>query len=71
MRFPAWSDRNASLPFSGSTPITRIPGRRCLAAMEQPDISPPPPMGATNASRSGTSSRSSSAVVPCPAMIQG
>ena len=43
-------------------------GRIARAAMEVPEIKPPPPTGAMTASRSGTSSSSSSTAVPCPAI---
>src|SRR5579871_3811341 len=41
------------------------------AAMALPAIRPPPPIGITNMSRSGTSSSISSAMVPWPAMMAG
>src|SRR5579875_2857290 len=71
MRRPASSERRVSSPASGSTPTTRIPGRSAFAAVEQPAISPPPPIGTTSRSRSGTSRRSSSATVPWPAITSG
>ncbi len=70
-RSPAASDRRVSSPASGSTPTTRTPGRSAFAAVAQPAISPPPPTGTSRRSRSGTSSRSSSAAVPWPAITAG
>ena len=60
--------RAASSAFAGSAPWTARPGRSDVAAIAVPDRRPPPPTGATIASRSGTSSTSSSAAVPCPAI---
>ena len=40
-----------------------------LAAKATPEISPPPPIGTTIMSRSGSSSRISSPTVPWPAII--
>ena len=42
-----------------------------LSATAHPARSPPPPVGMTTASTSGTCSRISSPVVPCPAMMLG
>ena len=56
------------VPASGSTPQRRISGRSPLAATAQPERRPPPPHGVTIRSRSGTSSRSSRASVPWPAI---
>ena len=44
-RLPVRSDCQASLAGSVSTPTTRTPGRIALAAVAQPEISPPPPTG--------------------------
>ena len=65
---PAASDRFTSSPVSGSTPQRRISGLSPFAATAQPERRPPPPQGVTITSRSGTSSRSSSARVPWPAI---
>ena len=53
---------------AGCTPITLTRGLLSLTAHATPEISPPPPMGATTASTSGTCCRISSPMVPCPAM---
>ena len=71
MRWPARKESRVSLPCSGSTPKMRMSGRIAWAAMELPEISPPPPMGTTSASRSGISLSNSRAAVPWPAMVQG
>ena len=66
--------RNASAKLAarcGSTPITRTLGFVSLSAILTPAINPPPPTGTITASRSGTSSMSSSPIVPAPAMIAG
>jgi len=62
------NDWVASLPFSGSTPMTRHFGARCLAAMALPESSPPPPHGTSKRSSGPTSSISSFAAVPWPAI---
>ena len=67
---PAARDRKASSACSGSAPITRMPGQSSRAAMAVPLSSPPPPTGARITSRSGTSSSSSRAAVPWPAMTR-
>ena len=51
--------------------MIRTVGTRCFAATAMPPISPPPPTGTTTMSGSGIAARSSSAIVPCPAMING
>src|SRR6185369_1322720 len=48
----------------------RIDGFIPRDAIAVPDSNPPPPTGVMIASRSGISSRSSSAAVPCPAMTR-
>ncbi len=53
---------------AGSTPITRMSGLIALAATPMPEIRPPPPMGIGRISRCGTSSSSSRAMVPWPAI---
>ena len=60
--------RAASSALAGSAASTRMPGRSAFAAIAVPDISPPPPQGATTASRSGSASKSSSVAVACPAI---
>ena len=47
---------------------SRSTGLSARAATALPAISPPPPIGITSMSRSGTSSSISSAIVPCPAI---
>ncbi len=54
---------------AASTPMISMSGLMALAAMAQPAIRPPPPMGMTRASRSGASSRNSRAQTPCPATM--
>jgi hypothetical protein len=49
--------------------VIRIDGLIDRAAMAMPEISPPPPIGTTRSSRSGTSARISSPAVPWPAMM--
>ena len=51
---------------AASTPKIRMSGFIALAATEQPAIRPPPPMGMISASRSGASSRNSTAQTPWP-----
>src|SRR6476659_1394585 len=53
------------------TPITARLGLSACRAMALPAIKPPPPTGTTIMSRSGTSSRTSKAMVPWPAMMRG
>jgi hypothetical protein len=43
-------------------------GFTALIASAIPEASPPPPIGMTTVSRSGTCSSSSSPIVPCPAI---
>ena len=64
IRRPSRRERAASSAPVGSAPISSSPGRDARAATQIPPIRPPPPTGATIASRSGTCSRSSSATVP-------
>ena len=66
---PASSARRMPGAPSGSTPTTRMPGRRAVAATAMPAMSPPPPTGTTMRSTSGRSSRISTATVPWPAII--
>ena len=70
-RSPAW--RAARIPGISSlcTPVTRTAGLSALRATATPPMSPPPPTGTMTASRSGTCSASSRAIVPCPAMTRG
>ncbi len=56
---------------SVSTPITLMDGRSAFAATATPDTSPPPPIGTTIASVSGSCASTSSAIVPWPAMTSG
>ncbi len=67
---PAASDAPKLGAAVGSTAITRICGRRALATMLTPASNPAPPVGTTIASTSGTSSRISRAIVPCPAITR-
>ena len=53
------------------TPTISIAGLSALAAVATPAISPPPPIGTTSTSSSGTSASISSPIVPWPAMIAG
>ena len=53
------------------TPMTLIDGFTAFAATAMPEIKPPPPIGTTSVSRSGTASSISSPTVPCPAMTSG
>ena len=50
------------------TPMISMPGLSALAAVEMPEIRPPPPMAITSMSSCGWSSSISSATVPCPAI---
>ena len=52
-----------------STPNTSIAGCIAFAAIEMPEMSPPPPMATMSASSSGCVRSISSPHVPCPAMI--
>ena len=61
---PRDSESRASAASSGSTPITRAPGRSARTATATPLASPPPPIGTRTASRSGRSSAISSPTVP-------
>src|SRR5690349_2232775 len=70
-RRPLAKLRAASSALAGSAPSTSMDARRPFAAIAVPDSNPPPPHGATIASRSPTASSSSSAAVPCPAMTRG
>ena len=54
---------------AASTPNTRTDGLIALTAVAIPEISPPPPIGTTTSSRSGTSWIISRPVVPWPAMM--
>src|SRR5207237_1024590 len=69
-RAAARDRRTASAP-SGSTPMTRISRRRSFSASAVPPMRPPPPTGTTTVSTSGTSSRISRPIVPCPATMSG
>jgi len=53
------------------TPTRRTRGASALSASAMPLISPPPPIGTTSVSSSGTSSRISSAIVPWPSITAG
>ncbi len=68
--FPFASESRASAASSGSTPMTRMPGRRPLTAAPTPLASPPPPTGTSTIAVDGRSSTISSPTVPCPAMIR-
>ena len=57
--------------FSVWTPMTLILGLTFLAATARPEMRPPPPIGATIASTSGSCSMISRAIVPWPAMTSG
>ena len=61
----------ALLTMAGSAPQIVVPGDRPCTAIAVPLRSPPPLTGAITSSRSGTSSMSSSAAVPAPAMTRG
>src|SRR6266487_4267273 len=56
---------------SGSTAITRAPGRSALTAVAIPETSPPPPTWTRTRSASGRSSRISRPTVPWPAITSG
>ena len=58
-------------PFCIETPMMRMSGFSALAAIAMPLMRPPPDSGTTMAARSGRSSSSSSAMVPCPAITCG
>ena len=64
------SESRASAASSGSTPMTRAPGRRLLMAVATPLANPPPPIGTRTTATSGRSSAISSPTVPWPAMIR-
>ena len=68
---PSSSDAAAPGEADASTPITRAFGRRAFTTVATPEIIPPPPMGTTSVATSGTCSRISSAMVPCPAITAG
>src|SRR5262249_27262960 len=68
-RSPVRKDCQVSLPASGSTPKTRICGRRCFAATAQPASSPLPLVGTSRKSSSGTSSSISRAAVAFSPLI--
>ena len=68
---PAASDALKLGAAAVSTATMRMSGRRALAATATPASSPAPPVGTTIAAASGTSSRISSAIVPCPAITRG
>ena len=51
---------------AGSTPITFIFGFRSFARVDTPVASPPPPIGTSIYSTSGSSLNISIAIVPCP-----
>ena len=61
---PASRARSMEGRRSGSTPTTRILGLVSFRAQAMPLMRPPPPMGTTTASMSGTCSRSSRPMVP-------
>src|SRR5690554_2407500 len=67
-RSPASSERLVSSPAAGSTPIMRMLGNRPFPTVALPAIRPPPPIGTRSSSSSPTSSKSSRAAVPWPAM---
>ncbi len=56
---------------SGSTPMTRQPGRVSLTAAAKPPASPPPPIGTITASRSGAWRSSSRPSVAVPSAVRG
>ncbi len=64
-------ERKASSAPAGSPARTAVPGFSPLAARAVPESSPPPPTGATTASRSGIFSISSRQAVPWPAIMRG
>ena len=68
---PASRARSMEGRRSGSTPTTRILGLVSLSAQAMPAMRPPPPMGTTTASMSGTCSSSSRPMVPWPEMTSG
>mmetsp|Transcript_10549 Transcript_10549/g.17093 ORF Transcript_10549/g.17093 Transcript_10549/m.17093 type:complete len:222 (-) Transcript_10549:527-1192(-) len=68
---PAFLDLKQSSAAVGSAATTRMEGLTCLAQTAMPPIMPPPPTGATIASKCGSSSKSSFAMVPCPAITSG
>mmetsp|Transcript_34139 Transcript_34139/g.66481 ORF Transcript_34139/g.66481 Transcript_34139/m.66481 type:complete len:248 (+) Transcript_34139:197-940(+) len=70
-RTPSRFDLAQSSAAMGSAAITLIFGLMCFAHTAMPPTMPPPPTGATIASRSLTCSSSSIAIVPCPAITSG
>ena len=62
--FPASREARAEAAAAASTPTTLTEGFRAFTATAMPEMIPPPPMGTTTVSRSGTCSRSSSPMVP-------
>ena len=54
-----------------STPMIRTEGLTDLAAIETPEMRPPPPMGTIRSSVSGNWSMISRPRVPCPAISSG
>ena len=67
--FPAAIEAVKLAAAAASTAMILISGRCAFAAMATPARRPAPPVGTTIASASGTSSKISTAAVPCPAMI--
>ena len=70
-RRPVRFDSSASPASAGSAPTIRRSGRAARAAIAMPEIMPPPPTGTTSVAASGTCPRTSSAMVPCPAITHG
>ena len=68
---PAASDAERLPAAAGSTATIRMSGLSAFAAVATPARRPAPPHGITSASASGTSSRISRPMVPCPAITRG
>jgi len=65
---PASNAARSGAAVSTSHPYTRTSGLAARIAAAMPQLSPPPPNGTSTASTSGASSRTSSPMVPLPAM---
>ena len=68
---PAWRDRYMDAAPAAWTPTIRQSGFSCFTAKAMPPMRPPPPMGTTICSTSGSCSRISRPMVPWPAITSG